>query len=124
MAENVDLLPTLCDLAGVPLDRRFQGRSLAPWLRGEAEGEFREDALAMHAGPGADIWAMVRTLGAKYIRYGQGAEVLYDLAEDPGEFVNLADAPDERDRLNAMRERLLQRMLGAATSMVPRHRPF
>jgi arylsulfatase A-like enzyme len=124
MAENVDLLPTLCDLAGVPLDRRFQGRSLAPWLRGEAEGAFREDALAMHAGPGGDIWAMLRTRDAKYIRYGQGAEVLYDLVEDPEEFFNRAEDPAASGRLHFMRERLLQRMLGAATSTQQKHRPF
>jgi arylsulfatase A-like enzyme len=124
MVENLDLLPTLCDLAGVPIDRRFQGRNAAPWLRGEAQQEFRPDVLAMHAGPGADICSMLRTQDAKYIRYGQGAEVLYDLAGDPCEFVNRAADPASAGLLNAMRERLLQRMLGAATSMQPRHRPF
>jgi arylsulfatase A-like enzyme len=124
LVENVDLLPTVCDLAGVPLDRRFQGRSAAAWLRGEADGEFRRDALSMHAGPGADIWAMLRTREAKYIRYGPGDEVLYDLQADPEEFYNIAGNPDAADRLHALRDRLLQRMLGAATSMQPRHRPF
>jgi arylsulfatase A-like enzyme len=124
LVENVDLLPTLCDLAGLPVDRRFQGRSAATWLRGKGEGAFRQDALAMHAGPGGDIFAMLRTQDTKYIRYWQGAEVLYDLTEDPNELVNVAKEASRQDRLQHLRERLLQRMLGAATSMQPRHRPF
>lgn len=39
LADLSDLLPTLCDFAGVPIpnDRPIDGRSLAPFLRGETE---------------------------------------------------------------------------------------
>lgn len=36
LTSNVDLLPTLLDLLGLPVPERMQGHSLAPLLRGEA----------------------------------------------------------------------------------------
>lgn len=124
LAEAVDLLPTLCELTGAPVPPQVQGKSIAPWLTGRSDEPFRQHALAMHGHPGRDVWAMLRSEGFKYICYGPGAEVLYDLTEDPGEYVNRATDPARRKALGNMREALLQRMLGAAASPLPRHRPF
>jgi arylsulfatase A-like enzyme len=124
LVEAVDVLPTLFELTGTAVPARVQGRSFAAHLRGDAEGRFRQDVLAMHGAPGQALWAMLRTEEAKYIRYGPGAEVLYDLAAEPGEYTNLARMPEEEARLAGMRERMLHRMLGAASSGLERHRPF
>jgi len=124
LAEAVDLLPTLAGLTGARPDDRFQGRNLAGLLRGETQSPVREHALAMHAPPGGSIIAMLRTTGLKYIRYGADAEVLYDLSADPGEHVNCAGDTGYADRLSDVRDALLERMLDAASSGEPRHRPF
>ncbi len=122
--EAVDLLPTLCDLAGVRVPWQMQGRSIAPALLGEEDAGAREDVLAMHGGPGRALYAMLRTVGMKYIRYGAGAEVLYDLQEEPGEYTNRATDAAYAERLWEMRERLLGRMLHAAGGGLAAHRPF
>jgi N-acetylglucosamine-6-sulfatase len=96
---NVDLAPTLAELAGVetpPLD----GRSLVPYLNGHEE----ERALLLHhrtEGTKVDgnpsqvpsFWG-IRTDGWKYVEYTKtGARELYDLNADPGELRNLARKP-------------------------------
>jgi arylsulfatase len=124
LVEAVDLLPTLCELAGVRVPWQVQGRSIAPRLLGSDPGEPREDALAMYGSPGRPLCAMLRTPELKYIRYGRGAEVLYDLAEEPQEYTNRADDRACADRLAGVRERLLERMLDAAGGGLPAHRPY
>ncbi|MHC5033664.1 MAG: sulfatase family protein [Planctomycetota bacterium] len=124
LVEAVDLLPTLCELCGLSVPPSVQGRSFAAWATGQQEGEFRRDVLAMHGEPGSAVWAMLRSAELKYIRYGPKAEVLYDLAEDSGEYANRAGDEAYGERLGQMRETLLQRMLEAATSGLPHHHPF
>jgi len=124
LVEAVDLLPTLCELAGVHVPWQAQGRSIAAQLRGEEQGAGRDDVLAMHGGPGRPLFAMLRTRELKYIRYGSGAEVLYDLAREPGEYENCATNPAYAGRLGEVRERLLDRMLHAAGGGLAAHRPF
>jgi len=124
LVEAVDLLPTLCELAGLPVPPQVQGRSLAGALRGEGSDEGRRDVLAMHGERGRPLWTMLRSERFKYIRYGPDAEVLYDLAADPGEHVNCARRDEYADGLDLMRRRTLDRMLDAAASPVPDHRPF
>jgi len=123
LVEATDLLPTLCDLADIPVPWQVQGRSFTDCLARGDDG-FRDDVLAMHAAPGRSVMAMLRSSEWKYIRYRAGAEVLYDLAEEPGEYTNLMADPGRADLLFEARERLLDRMLHAAGSGVERHRPF
>ena len=49
---------------------------------------------------------MVRDKKYKYIYYKTGGDVLFDLENDPGEFVNLAKKEGFDDVINAMRRRL------------------
>jgi len=85
--ENVDLFPTLLELADLPATGALHGRSLAPGLHGRPV-EPREFAYALGAGA-----SMVRELATdlKLIVHGEVLE-LYDLAADPGERVDLAAA--------------------------------
>ncbi len=124
VTEAVDLLPTLCELAGVDVPWQVQGRSLAGAIRDGGAGVEDRGGLAMHGGPGQPLCAMLRTAEAKYIRYGPGREVLYDLKADPHEFVNRAGDASCAGLLGMMRERMLHRMLDAASGGLARHRPF
>ncbi len=124
LVEAVDLLPTLCDLAGMRVPWQAQGRSVAERLLGDEDAGAREEVLAMHGSPGRGLYAMLRARELKYLRYGPDAEVLYDLAEEPEEYTNCAGDPAYAERLAGMRERLLGRMLHAAGGGLAAHRPF
>ncbi|HUW83266.1 MAG TPA: sulfatase-like hydrolase/transferase [Phycisphaerae bacterium] len=115
LVEMVDQLPSLLDLASCPVPEVMVGRSYAGALLLNESVEARQDVLAYHE-PG---WAMLRTDDHKYIRYGYGQEVLYDLHEATPEVVNRADADPKT--LASMRERMLQRVLEASRTPQVRH---
>ena len=81
----MDLYPTLADLAGVPTPSHVEGRSLVPLLDDPAR-EWPYPALTTY-GRGNHA---VRTERYRYIRYADGSEELYDHANDPDEWTNLA----------------------------------
>ena len=91
-SSQVDLMPTLLELAGHPAPPAAQGHSLLS--RKEPEYVFSERVAAnpRHTrtiAPGAPSDRMIRGQGWKYIRYRNGEEFLYHLAKDPGETRNL-----------------------------------
>jgi N-acetylglucosamine-6-sulfatase len=104
---NLDLAPTFLDLAGAPIPRAMQGRSLMPLLS-RAKVEWR--ASTLHYSPliqpsNEPEELAVRTAPWKYIRFRSMVieEALYDLARDPDERTNLAGDPDSRKQLEIMR---------------------
>ena len=106
---NVDLAPTLLELAGVPVPSDMQGRSLHPLLDGESAA-WREEVVTEHLWklPSIPRTEALRTRRWKYIRYLDHPEFeeLYDLEEDPREEHNLAGSTLHADRLRSLRERL------------------
>jgi arylsulfatase len=90
-----DLLPTLCDLAGIPIPAGIDGRSLMPFVRGE-HPSWREWLHGEHEwGRFSNHW--LSDGRTKYAWYSQtGREQLFDLDADPTECHDLADKrPDE-----------------------------
>jgi len=88
LVEMTDLLPTLCELCGVPTPGRAAGRSLVPVIEGESPG--RDEVFAEQDLPGCH-WAAVRTPRFSYTRYlDTGDSMLFDLGTDAGEVDNLA----------------------------------
>ncbi len=79
-----DVLPTLCDVANVPVPDSIEGKSVLPFCRGETT-EWREYVHGEHtAGNLSNHWIVDREW--KYIWYSQtGLEQLFHLAEDPKE---------------------------------------
>jgi arylsulfatase A-like enzyme len=103
----IDLLPTLCDLTGVPAPKGVDGLSLRPLLERRASGRraWRRDMIVGEY-YGKQAWRvpirMLRTARWKYVRYLGYGEELYDLTADPAELRNLAQEPraaSERRRL-------------------------
>lgn len=97
IAQHIDVLPTLLDLAGVPLPTThpLDGRSLAPLLRGE-EVEWPERLLFEISGRGgrngapiAKYPGTVRSDTHRWV-HDNKQEMLFDLRSDPGEKNNLA----------------------------------
>jgi len=126
MALNLDVAPTVLDLAGAEAPSAVQGRSLRPLLEGSA-GSWRTSFLYEYFQegwlPGIPTMLGVRTDRWKYVRYPEIEDLdeLYDLSADPHELRNLAADPDSRQHLEAMRaelERLLEE-----TGYGEEHRP-
>ena len=91
---TIDVAPTLCDLAGIPMSEITQwtdGISLLPLT----QGEDRQSPVAMEYAAEGTIAPMVclRHGAWKYIRCLADPDQLFDLAHDPGERINLADDP-------------------------------
>jgi arylsulfatase A-like enzyme len=97
MALNLDLAPTVLELAGIKVPDWMQGHSLVPFMKGTPPPTWRQDWLyEYYEYPGVEQVRPqrgVRTERYKLIHYFLPPEEfeLYDLQEDPGELHNLAD---------------------------------
>ena len=89
---NVDILPTVLELVGLEAPE-VDGISYGPLLTGGDQGQPREFVVTQYYGK--QQWVnpirSIRTHEFKYNLYTQFGEELYDLRNDPGEIVNLAD---------------------------------
>lgn len=106
VAELRDVLPTLCEAAGVAVPATVDGRSLLPQVRGEMALGWRNHLHGEHAfWEESNHWL---TDGReKYVWFSErGEELLFDLGEDPKEERNLAAARPER--LGIWRNRLIE----------------
>ena len=104
---GLDLIPTLCDFAGIDPPEGLFGRSVRPLAEGRPPKAWRQYVVAeSRAG------RMVRTARYKYNLYESGAhrEQLIDLVSDPGEMQNLAEDPAHAEVLNTHRT-LLRRWI-------------
>jgi len=100
---GLDLIPTLCDYAGIDPPPGLRGRSVRALAEGREVPAWRDDVVAE-----SQAGRMLRTDRFKYVVYesGEHREQLMDLEDDPGEMVNLAEDPKYRDVLNDHRRRL------------------
>lgn len=112
VSNGLDLLPTLCDYAGIEPPPGLEGRSLRPLVEGDPSAPWRDELVTETVFDGdrgrATRGRMLRTRRYKYVVYhwGRFREQLFDLDRDPGEMVNLAAAPSHADVLNDHRRRL------------------
>jgi arylsulfatase A-like enzyme len=86
--ELLDIYPTLIELAALSPRPGLEGHSLAPQLR-DAKAPRPWPAITTHNPNNHTI----RSERWRYIRYADGAEEFYDLANDPHEWTNLAADP-------------------------------
>lgn len=101
LALNIDLAPTLLDLAGVPIPPQMQGRSWRPLLTGQTPADWRTAFFYeyFYERPFAVPTVLaVRTSTAKLIRYPGHDDwtELFDLTADPYETRNLIADPAAR----------------------------
>ncbi|GGF82212.1 choline-sulfatase [Mameliella alba] len=101
---NIDICPTLCDLAGVDMSEVMpwtEGESLVPVMRG---GE-RVSPVAMEYAAEASYAPLVclRRGKWKYTDCTLDPEQLFDLEADPHELVNLAEAPEQAEIMEEFR---------------------
>lgn len=107
LSENLDILPTLLDFAGVPAGKgAFSGRSLRPQIETGAQAPARLQTSAF-----AGWRSAVDGRHKLMVNHGTEALRLFDLARDPGETADLAST--ERRTAAALRRAL------AASSPAP-----
>jgi N-acetylglucosamine-6-sulfatase len=133
---NIDLAPTLYDLAGLKGPSGLDGRTVRPILEGKgrarswrqetylewqgAQGRiepgtagyiFRPEPPSPPAGaaPPIPTWRALRTRDYKYAVYlNRDLSELYDLRSDPRETRNLINESKEQKRASALHRRLLE----------------
>jgi arylsulfatase A-like enzyme len=110
LTEFLDVYPTLCELAGLPMPSHAEGKSLVPLMRGE-DVNLHDAALtqmSLGRGKNATMGWSIRTPRYRYIEwraadfsadkpvFGNHAQAteLYDYATDPLERENLAGKAD------------------------------
>jgi arylsulfatase A-like enzyme len=108
-ALNIDIAPTILDIAGVTIPTTMQGVSLMPLARGGGEG-WRTDFFYEHLFdlPPIPKSEGVRNKKFKYIRYIDQRPVyeeLYDLENDPYEERNCASKSEYGETLATLRKR-------------------
>jgi N-acetylglucosamine-6-sulfatase len=121
---NLDVAPTLLELAGIKVPTGVQGRSLVRLLSGEAQ-RVRDTFLFEYYGeqliPVVPSFVGVRSAGQKYVRYLAGSdEELYDLGTDAFELTNLAARPEAAGIKQALRNELDRLLAETGAPLPPR----
>ena len=113
VAANIDIAPTMIDIAGARIPKHMDGRSLFPLAKGEA-GPWRDALLYEYFWewnyPHTPTIHALLTERYKFIRYHGIWDVdeLYDLEADPEEQHNLIFEPEHQERAAKMRTRLFE----------------
>ncbi|NNE00585.1 MAG: sulfatase [Pirellulaceae bacterium] len=102
MVETLDVFPTLCDLAHLPVPDFVDGRSLRPMIESSADATGHA-ALAYHGKA-----KTIRTDTHRLILHGDGHVELYDHASAAGETENVA--AKDPGRVTELTARLTQRL--------------
>jgi arylsulfatase A-like enzyme len=103
-------MPTLLEVAGIPVPETVTGNSLLPLIRNEEDGG-RDILHGEHAGcyRYEDGMHYLTDGHFKYVWYSQtGREHLFNLDEDPDELQDIALEESADDRLNPWRGRLIE----------------
>lgn len=131
LVRNIDIAPTILELAGVAPGHEMDGRSVLAALRGdplpataEGDGEFLYEYYWEYAFPHTPTTFALRGDRYKYIYYHGiwDLEELYDLQTDPQERYNLIRVPAYREVARQMRRRLFDRLESTGGMQIPLRR--
>jgi len=110
LVEFVDIYPTLCELAGLPLTPGLEGTSFVPLIK-DPKRPWKTAAFSQYPRGNLMGYAM-RTDRYRYVEWVDraGGKVegreLYDHRNDPDENVNLADQPAQANTVKELSEML------------------
>ena len=109
LTEFVDIYPTLCELAGLPVPAGVEGASLVPLLD-DPSRSWKKAAFSQYP-RGKVMGYSMKTARYRYTEWSEpdkapvGVE-LYDHQVDPGENVNLAHRPEQKDLVARLSKQL------------------
>jgi N-acetylglucosamine-6-sulfatase len=130
MVQNIDVAPTLLELAGVPMPAspKMDGRSFLPLLKGEKPA-WRDHILYEYHWewnfPATPTVLAIRTNRYKYIYYHGvwDKNGFYDLETDPHERHNLINVPAFQEQIGELREQLFNELDESGGLVMPIRRP-
>jgi arylsulfatase A-like enzyme len=112
LVQNIDIAPTILDLAGAEIPDDMQGRSLKPLLTGDDPGTWRDAVYYQYfEGPPA-VHSVAQHYGVRTDRYtlvhypNHDEWELFDLEEDPEQLNSVYGDPDYADVQDRLTERL------------------
>jgi len=119
---NLDIVPTLADLAGLDLssvEAWVDGQSLLPILQG---GKRDKPVLMEYAAEGSYAPMVALVEGRyKYIRCHLDPDQMFDIEADPHELINLADRPEQAQQAARLRQKSEDRWDLQAFDQAVRH---
>ena len=96
MVLNIDMAPTLLEMAGLDVPATMDGQSLVPFLKDD-QAPGRRDFLIefwRYFPENTPSYTGIRTNRYKYIQFARGRSPwLFDILDDPGELNNLMGTP-------------------------------
>jgi iduronate 2-sulfatase len=106
LTEFIDIYPSLCELAGLPLPVHLEGRSFVPLLK-EPDLKWKSAAIGRYRNGDT-----IRTDQFRYTQYWsrelqKTGRMLYDHSVDSAENVNLSELPEHRATVDAHVNQLL-----------------
>lgn len=108
LVENIDMVPTLLSLCGLPPMDTVDGIDISPLLRGE-ERKLHETAVTENPWSKSIRWANWRLVHYQREMFdGEDVGELYNLADDPEERMNLYEDPAHRETVEEGRRYLLE----------------
>jgi arylsulfatase A-like enzyme len=119
VVSNMDIAPTMLELAGLGSPDHFDGRSMAPLLRGEKVEDWQNQFVYEYywdvTYPQTPTTFAIRTDRFKYITYHGiwDLDELYDIVNDPEETTNLISETDYQDEVADLRKRLYAELINA-----------
>ncbi|MBA3778472.1 MAG: sulfatase-like hydrolase/transferase [Chloroflexi bacterium] len=110
---SLAVMPTVLDLASVPIPEGLHVSSLLPWISDPASAPAGRAAHAEYHGDEWGLYSMrmVRTETHKYVYSPHGTDELYDLEADPHELVNRVADPSYAAMRQDLRSRLRDWMI-------------
>jgi arylsulfatase A-like enzyme len=109
LTEFIDIYPSLCQLAGLPLPDHLQGRSFVSLME-NPDQEWKSAAIGRYRNGDT-----IRTDQHRFTEYTNAngqfrARMLYDHDADPGEDLNIADRKSHAALVTSLSEELRERM--------------
>lgn len=87
-AQQIDIMPTILDFIGIPINHQVQGRSLIPLIEGKADSHFNEYTYVngyKEVAIRTNTWKLIK----RCVSAQEEDFELYNLQTDPGEKKNL-----------------------------------
>ncbi len=108
----LDLVPTILELAGLPVPEGLDAVTLTPYLRGEEHPTPRKYALCTYNGQQFGLYTqrMIRDRRWKYVWNPSDIDELYDTEADPAELHNLIYDPAYAETRKQLRRDMVKEL--------------